>query len=176
MFKVVTVAERDVDKGRQRLYRGLGQIDRAAADVGIFDDPAAGSDGKRPDGELTQAQTGAVHEFGAEIPVEGRAEPIKIPERSWLRSNHDKNAAKYRERLDRQYERVLAGKSGAVTALMAFAERVASDVRRNITKLRTPPLSAVTIARKGSSNPLIDTGSMRNAVQGRVILKGRKVS
>lgn len=175
MFKVVATKERDIDKGRKRLYKALGQIDRAAADVGIFDDAAAGADGKRPDGELTQAQIGAVHEFGADIPVEGRDEPIKIPERSWLRSNHDKNAAKYRQRLDKQYERVIAGKARAITALAAFAERVASDVRKNITKLRTPPLADITIKRKGSSNPLIDTGSMRNAVQGRVILQGRKV-
>ena len=83
---------------------------------------------------------------------------------------------KYRERLDRMYDRVLQGKATVVASLTGFAEQVAGDVRRNITKLRTPPNAPATITKKGSSNPLIDTGTMRQSVRGRVIIHGMQVT
>ena len=42
-------------------------------------------------------------------------------------------------------------------------------VRREITDLRTPPNAPMTIARKRSSNPLIDSGRMRQEIQFRVL-------
>lgn len=39
-----------------------------------------------------------------------------------------------------------------------------SEVQKSITKLRTPPNAKYTIERKGSSNPLIDTGFLRQSV------------
>lgn len=38
------------------------------------------------------------------------------------------------------------------------------DIQMEITALSSPPNTPSTIARKGSSNPLIDTGAMRGAV------------
>lgn len=38
------------------------------------------------------------------------------------------------------------------------------DIKKSITELKTPPLSPITIARKKSSNPLIDTGLLRSSV------------
>lgn len=38
------------------------------------------------------------------------------------------------------------------------------DIKKSITELKTPPLHPLTIARKKSSNPLIDTGHLRNSV------------
>ena len=42
--------------------------------------------------------------------------------------------------------------------------RAVGIVQKYITDLRTPPNSPRTIAKKGSSNPLIDTGLMRQSV------------
>lgn len=39
-----------------------------------------------------------------------------------------------------------------------------ADIKRSITELKTPPLKPITIARKKSSQPLIDTGHLRNSV------------
>jgi hypothetical protein len=44
-------------------------------------------------------------------------------------------------------------------------------VMEAITDLKTPPNSAATIQRKGSSNPLIDTGLMRRSVTWKVTKK-----
>ena len=49
----------------------------------------------------------------------------------------------------------LAGRVGA---------RVAGEVMESITTLKEPPNAPETIANKGSSNPLIDTGMMRASV------------
>lgn len=46
-----------------------------------------------------------------------------------------------------------------------------SDISDSITNLSSPPNAKSTIAQKGSSNPLIDTGFMRDSVTYR--LKGR---
>ena len=42
------------------------------------------------------------------------------------------------------------------------------EIRKSITNLRTPPNSPVTILLKGSSNPLIDEGFMRQSVTWKV--------
>lgn len=160
---VVRVHTEDRDLGHKALLRALEQVDDAAADVGLFE-------GEEHEGtELTMAQIGAVHEFGTE---DGH-----IPERPWLRRNHDENEARYRDQLDKDYGRILAGRVRVLAILTAFAERVASDVRKTIGKVTEPPLAPSTIAAKGGkTHPLIDTGAMRNAVRGRVVLGGRRVA
>ena len=57
-----------------------------------------------------------------------------------------------------QYQPVNRQLAGLVGASAAAA------VQHSIVRLREPPNSPYTIARKGSSNPLIDTGTMRTAV------------
>lgn len=44
----------------------------------------------------------------------------------------------------------------------------AGDIQRRIADLRDPPNAASTVDRKGSSNPLIDTGEMRQKVSHKV--------
>lgn len=94
-----------------------------------------------------------IHEFGTR---DGH-----IPERAPFRTSIRENARKYvrllrvaaKAALDKQrnaYERV-----GAVAA---------SDVQRTIARGLPPPNAASTIAAKGSSKPLIDTGAFRQSV------------
>lgn len=56
------------------------------------------------------------------------------------------------------------GETALATVLNKLGIVAQGDIQSEITSLRSPPNSAVTIARKGSSNPLIDTGAMRQAV------------
>lgn len=46
----------------------------------------------------------------------------------------------------------------------AAGQQAVSVIQQAITDLDTPPNAPATIAKKGSSNPLIDTGHMRTAV------------
>lgn len=159
----VTAKTTETDLGFRALLRSLKTADGAYVDVGLFE-----GEGSYEGGEITVPQIGAVHEFGSQ---DGR-----IPERSWLRRNHDEHQSRYRDQLDAGYSKVLAGTGRVISILTAFAERVASDVRKTITQVNSPPLRPSTIRRKGGkSNPLIDTGTMRASVRGRVIVAGREV-
>lgn len=164
----------DKDLGHDALLRELGKMAGTAyADVGLLEGEGTQLH-EAPSGEkseLTLAQIGAVHEFGSS---DGR-----IPQRSWLRSNHDAHLGKYQARLERDYGRFLSA-LGAIpmgALLTAFAEQVASDVRRTITALKSPPKAPATLRREGErfTNPLIWTGAMRAAVRGRVRVSGRTV-
>lgn len=155
----------DRDLGLKALIRELDRGENAYAEAGLFEGE------KHKGSDLTMAQLGAVHEFGGGI-QHGRsgAKTITVPERSFLRRTHDEHGRRYAEILDKAYSRILAGKARVLPALTALGERVASDIRKTITAVREPPNAPSTIARKGSSNPLIDTGAMRNWVRSRVAL------
>jgi hypothetical protein len=57
------------------------------------------------------------------------------------------------------------GSTGRVEAMQKAAGTVAQDaIMQAIVDLQDPPNSPATIAKKGSSNPLIDTGHMRDSV------------
>ena len=62
-------------------------------------------------------------------------------------------------------ERVASGKGSKPELYMEQAGKKAVEaIQKAITDLDTPENSEETIARKGSSNPLIDTGHMRRSV------------
>lgn len=46
---------------------------------------------------------------------------------------------------------------------------IVADIQKSITDIRTPPNSKITIEKKKSSNPLIDTGLMRSSVTYRIV-------
>jgi hypothetical protein len=52
----------------------------------------------------------------------------------------------------------------ATHCLDLMGEVISGELRQSIVDLVAPPLSPITIARKGSTKPLIDTGTMLNGV------------
>ena len=159
--------------------------------VGIHEE-----EGNVESGDLTMAGLGAVHEFGADIDHPGGTSygyatkaaadkdqvrflksgsgymelgktgphKIKIPARPWLipgvTSGTEKILTTIRDgledglTLDQVNERV-----GVVAA---------GEVKKYMTELSSPPNAASTIRKKGSSNPLIDSGQMRSSVNYKV--------
>jgi phage gpG-like protein len=119
--------------------------------VGVLSDK--GHDGE---GSITLVELAAVHEFGTEDGA--------IPERSFLRSTFDQK----REELVRTGEKligeVLDGKMEVDRALGLIGAQLASDVKTKITSSIPPPDKPATVARKGSSTTLIDTGRLRNSI------------
>lgn len=53
-------------------------------------------------------------------------------------------------------------------ALQRAAEVFQGAIQKEITNIKEPPNSPYTIAKKGSSNPLIDTGKMRQSVKWKI--------
>ena len=88
---------------------------------------------------------------------------LKIPMRPFFRNAINDNTKKWFASL----QQLIAYDNAR--ALDRVGEIVRSDIVNSITNLRTPPNSEATIKRKGSSNPLIDTGLLRRSVTYKVV-------
>lgn len=147
-------------------------------------------------GEITMAGLGATHEFGADIKHPGgtsygyaskaaadrdevrflkagkgymelgktQAHNIKIPARPWLEPGVAKATPEVLLTIQDGME---AGLS--MDQILEMVGLVAAGaVKVYMTELKTPPNAASTIRKKKSSNPLIDTGAMRQSVTHKV--------
>lgn len=137
------------------------KIDDTHVDIGYFGDK------KTEDGEYTVVGIAAVHEYGTKP---GTVPPI--PERSFLRSTTDAKENEWRKSINSKIDKVVAGKTDMVTGLAAFGELAAGDVREKITTGPFKELKESTKAKKGSTRPLIDTGTMRRYCRARVVIGG----
>lgn len=88
-----------------------------------------------------------------------------IPPRPFLLLAIEGNTGKYRLFLASRAKEVLLGKMGLEMVMQHLGSLSQDDVREEIRALKTPPNAQSTIRRKGSSNPLIDTGEMRQSVR-----------
>jgi hypothetical protein len=127
----------------------LDLLKRKTVTVGIHEKDAA-----RKEDELTNAQVGFWHEFGT----------ADVPQRSFLRDTADRNSLAYRRFLRKAMERAAKGKFLASQAFKLVGFKVASDVKERIRAHIPPPNAPSTIKKKGSSTPLIDTGSLLNSI------------
>lgn len=93
------------------------------------------------------AQVARIQEYGS----------LKIPPRPFFRNAIDNNMQKWLDFLGRD----LVNTNNAETSYNRLGEVVRGDIVESITQLDIPPNAPKTIARKGSSNPLIDTGFLR---------------
>lgn len=106
---------------------------------------------------MTMATLGAIQHFGNK----------RIPARRWLDTGAETGTKEYLETIREGVEDGLDSKQ--------IMDRVGVEaegaIRQYITDLNTPPNAPSTIKRKGSSNPLIDTGAMRQSVTSTVVRK-----
>lgn len=113
--------------------------------VGIHEDA-----GNTEDGEMTQAQNGALQNFGND----------KIPARPWLIPGVESATSDVIDTIASGIENGLSTEQ-----IMEQVGAIAvGATQQYITDLRDPPNAPYTIEKKGSDNPLIDTGSMRSSV------------
>ena len=108
-----------------------------------------------PDG-TSVALVGAVHEFGSGT--------RKIPERSFLRSTINDERKTYTKMLSTIAEFAIDEGRDLKDGLAIVGQVAQGDVQKKIVDIKDPPNTPETIRRKGSSNPLIDTGHMRQSV------------
>lgn len=87
-----------------------------------------------------------------------------IPSRPFMRDAFDANSKEYATLLAQGWSAVASGKGSFEGALTEAGILADNDMKRSLTDLSSPPNAPATIALKGSSNPLIDTGVMRNAI------------
>jgi hypothetical protein len=107
-------------------------------------------------------------EFGTAGGASGGGWGGPIPERPFMRNAIRDNTAKYKQAMATSAAKILRGETAMATVLSKLGIAAQADIQGEISSLTSPPLSPVTIARKGSSKPLIDTGAMRQAVTWKV--------
>ena len=108
-----------------------------------------GDAGTTDDGSMTLATLGAIHEFGTPT----------IPERSFLRTGVDDAKPDIIGIMESRL-----AKDGVDKTLGLIGLTAQNAVQSKIVNLRTPANEASTIAAKGSSNPLVDTGGMLGSI------------
>ena len=170
------------------LKKALEQFvgDSKAVTIGIHEEAGDANDG------LTMASLGAIHEYGASINHPGGTSygyataaaankgkvrflrtgvgymqlgvtgphKIEIPARPWLRPGVESGV--------QDYIGIIQSKVGSGATLDQVLEEVgivaSGKVQQYMTDLKSPPNAKSTIAKKGSSNPLIADGNLRSSV------------
>lgn len=126
-----------------------------------------------PAGEADQdnIQKAVWTNFGTRGGASGGGWGGPVPERPFMQNAMRGNRSKYKAGMKAAAKAIIrAAASGAdagrakLQALRKLGTDAQGDIQEEITSLRSPPNSPVTIELKGSSNPLIDSGEMRNSV------------
>jgi hypothetical protein len=164
MSSVVTTEK---DYGYQEALRQIDFVKRNKpfVKVGLQGEEGASPHPNNPEGQRTTlAEVATFNEFGTE----------RIPERSFIRSTMDENRRKLLMENIKLFFQMAAGKMNTERALGILGKKITSLIKRKITTLTTPPNAPITILRKGSGNPLIDTGFMRQSVRDVTVLSGKE--
>lgn len=127
----------------------LRELDGVQARIGWFESA------KYPDGTPV-AYVAAIHEFGT----------TTIPARPFMRPTLTEKRPAWMKLLENGAREVLRGNQSASAVLELVALKAAGDIRKTIASITSPPLSPITVARKGNSKPLIDTGQMFQSITG----------
>ncbi len=136
--------------GLKALEARIRELGKKKVVVGV---PAA-TNGVRDDG-LSNATIAAAHEFGV---------PGHIPERSFLRTTVGENKDKITGLLVRELKADISQGDFSGRAFSIVGEKLSGEVKRKIQSGINPELDPKTVARKGSSKPLIDTGNLLQSI------------
>lgn len=155
MMAVKVVAVEDRDLGLNDIIKEVKKLDGASTNIGIYGNGGDASD--------NLAERAAVHEFGTR---DGR-----IPERPFNRQAFDKNLKDTKKTIEIEFAKVLARKSKAKRFLSTVGAFYEGRLKKELEIGGFRALSPKTIAMKGSSRPLLDTGQMRGAIEHREEMK-----
>ena len=87
-----------------------------------------------------------------------------IPARPFISSTSDERRSDWWRRFDMGNEKALLGGANPNLGFEWVGQLATRDIKRKIDSIKSPANSARTIETKGSSNPLIDTGQMRQSI------------
>jgi len=180
---------KDIDKGMERTLRQFR--DKATfVDIGVQSDEdeklliiAAANEygatinhpGGTPYGYRTaeHAKKGKVSflKKGSGYMVLGETKPhvITIPPRPFIRSTVDENEEKYFDAAKSLSGQMVDGRIEKYDALERIGQLIEGDIKRTIITLRDPPNAPSTIRKKGSDNPLVNTGHLSGSIRYEIV-------
>lgn len=144
--------------------------------VGYF---GATSDKTESGSDITIGELAAIQEFGCKIPVSDKMRKylasqglflkadtkyINIPERSFIRSGWDNAEDEVMDKLDELIGQLVQTKIPINVLLDAIGLEAKGKLQKYARDVSNPPNHPFTVAQKGSSNPLVDTGEMIGAM------------
>ena len=124
----------------------------------------------------------SIHEYGCDIPVTPKMRVflhhqglhlkettthIHIPERSFLRGGYDANRDNVAKKAGRMAADVAAGHMNAESVFEGVGIELSDKIKDYAVELGAPGNHPFTSDRKGSSNPLIDSGDMIGGISWR---------
>ena len=142
---------KDTDLGFKKIKEQLSKFEKLQVWVGF-----QGNEGQEQAGDsrLTVVDVATFNEFGTQ----------NSPARPFLRKAMDENRDVIGRAFEQAVRDVVDRKVSAVQAAARLGELGVSLVKRKIVSLKDPPNAPATVARKGSSNPLVDTGQLLQSV------------
>jgi len=150
----MTVKIIDRDKGWNKIAAMLKRTAVSAPHVKVGVLGPAATEANAESG-LTTVEVATYNEFG-----------YGVPERSFIRETFDMHRDDYQKVLNNVADGILANKFSLKVGLEAVGQKVQSDFQGRI-ETRSPPFkenAPSTIARKGSSVPLINYGQLKNSI------------
>ncbi len=141
---------RDVDRGYRAMIDRVFELGKPKVAVGIFE-----ADGQAPAGEgITLIEVAVINEFGGG----------DVPARSFLRGWFDEHRERAQKALVVLCQGVLRGEYTAKVAIERFGLWLQAEVQKRIAQGIPPANAPSTVAKKGSSKPLINTGQLRSSI------------
>lgn len=138
------VTIQDMDLGMKKIFQDL-EADAKYVDIGVHSD------------ESEQLLIiASANEFGTER---------GIPARSYIRSTVDNLEDKYAREIERLANHLIEGRYSKFQALSILGQIVEGDIKTKIINLKEPPNDPSTIKKKGSENPLVDTGLLGQSIR-----------
>ena len=143
---------KDVDHGAKALIRSAVRASIGSTlKVGILAGDAQ-AEGAAPG--VTVLDIATWNEFGTS----------RIPARSFIRAWYDEQLAKNRQSFRVLFRKVIAGEMDRGQMWELLGSRFVGEIQKRIVAHIAPPNAASTIAQKGSSTPLINTGQLRSSI------------
>ena len=93
---------------------------------------------------------------------------IDIPERSFIRAGFDENESNIKEKGSSLLQLLINHDTDLDIFFETLGEYTTSKIKSYLVDLKSPANSALTSNLKGSSNPLVDTGRLRDAISYKV--------
>ena len=146
---MANITHQKINGGVHGLITRLKDIKGKSVGVGIID---AGKHETSDD--KTVATIAYEHEFGTN----------KVPERSFMRATFLEQQDAIIALQKRIFQGIQKDTISIEQGLGILGEFFSGEIKEKIIEISSPPNSAETIEKKGSSNPLIDTGQMKNSI------------
>ncbi len=150
------VTVEDIDHGLKRIMEEVRKMEGAYVKVGVLSDAGTYDEG----GKANLVDIATWNEYGTSK---------GIPARPFMGQTFDKNQQQTHEALGNEYGLILDGKANANGALKTVGVWYKGEIQKTFTEGEFEPNAPSTIAKKGSSQPLIDTGRLRSSINFEVV-------